>query len=175
MLDHYCVRPKTADRIRALWLGPAIDQYAAWTADRGAAKATVTRNLQALIHFDRFAKNCGATAWTDLPALIDPFVDHWMREHGAWCTGARARQSLRSHPRTPVEQMLRLLVPGFVGTTTRRPVPFHETAPISLSISNGSGASDRRRCISTFITYASSRRIFDAAGLAPSTKSHRRS
>jgi len=129
MLDHYYVRPKTADRIRALWLGPAIDQYAAWTADRGAAKATVTRNLQALIHFDRFAKNCGATAWTDLPALVDPFVDQWMWEHGAWCTGARARQSLRSHPRTPVEQMLRLLIPGFVGTTTRRPVPFHETAP----------------------------------------------
>jgi hypothetical protein len=29
MLDHFYVRPKTADRIRALWLGPAIDQYAA--------------------------------------------------------------------------------------------------------------------------------------------------
>jgi integrase/recombinase XerD len=52
-----------------------------------------------------------------------------MREHGTWCTSARARQSLRSHPRTPVEQTLRLVIPGFVGTTTRRPVPFQKTAP----------------------------------------------
>ncbi len=56
MLDHYYVRPKTADRIRALWLGPAIDQYAAWASARGAAKATVSGHLQALIHFDQFAR-----------------------------------------------------------------------------------------------------------------------
>ena len=82
MLDHYYVRPKTADRIRGLWLGPAIDRYTAWMAERGAAKATVTRNLQALIHFDRFARNRGAMTWSDLPALVEPFVDQWMREHG---------------------------------------------------------------------------------------------
>ncbi len=129
MLDHYYVRPKTADRIRALWLGPAIDQYAAWASARGAAKATVSGHLQALIHFDQFARDRGATTWADLPALVEPFVDQWMQKHGTWCTGARARQSLRSHPRTPVEQTLRLLIPGFIGTTTRRPVPFQETAP----------------------------------------------
>ena len=121
MLDHYYV-PKTADRSRALWLGLAIDQYAAWATERGAAKATVTAHLQALIHFDRFAQSRGATTWTDLPALVGPFVDQWMQEHGTWCTGDRACQSLRSHARTPVEQMLRLLLPGFVGTTTRRPL-----------------------------------------------------
>jgi len=129
MLDHYYLRPKTADRIRALWLGPAIDQYAAWASERGAAKATVTAHLQALIHFDRFAQSRGATTWTDLPALLEPFVEHWMQAHGTRCTGDRARQSRRSHARTPVEQMVRLLVPGFVGTTTRRPVPFQDTAP----------------------------------------------
>src|SRR6266542_355582 len=111
MLDHYYVRPKTADRIRALWLGPAIDQYAAWASARGAAKATVSGHLQALIHFDQFARDRGATTWADLPALVEPFVDQWMQKHGTWCTGARARQSLRSHPRTPVEQTLRLLIP----------------------------------------------------------------
>ncbi len=96
MLDHYYVRPKTADRIRGLWLGPAIDRYTAWMVERGAAKATVTRNLQALIHFDQFARTRGAMTWADLPALVEPFVDEWMREHGTWCTSARARQSLRS-------------------------------------------------------------------------------
>ena len=129
MLDHYYLRPKTADRVRALWLGAAIDQYAAWASERGAAKPTVTAHLQALIQFDRFAQSHGATRWTDLPTLIEPFVEHWMREHGTQCTGDRARQSDRSHARKPVEQMLRLLVPGFVGTTTRRPVPFQDTAP----------------------------------------------
>jgi site-specific recombinase XerD len=129
MLEHYYVRPKTADRIRALWLGPAIDRYASWMAERRAAKATVIRNVQALIQLDQFARNRGATTWTDLPALVEPFVDQWMREHGSWCTSNRARQSLRSHPRTPVEQMLRLLIPGFIGTTTRRAVPFQESVP----------------------------------------------
>jgi integrase/recombinase XerD len=129
MLDHYYVHPKTADRIRALWLGSGIDRFAAWMADRGAAKATVTRCVQALIQFDQFAREHGATTSADLPALVQPFVDHWMREHGGWCTDLRTRQKLRSHPRTPVEQLLRILIPGFVGTTTRRPVPFQATAP----------------------------------------------
>jgi hypothetical protein len=75
MLDHYYVRPRTADRVRALWLGSPIDQYAAWASERGAAKATVTAHLQTLIHFDRFAHRCGAATWTDLPALVEPFVD----------------------------------------------------------------------------------------------------
>lgn len=29
MLEFYFVRPQTVDRIRALWLGPAIEQYVA--------------------------------------------------------------------------------------------------------------------------------------------------
>ena len=102
MLDHYYLRPKTADRIRALWLGPAIEQYAAWASERGAAKATVAAHLQALIQFDRFAQSHGATTWTDLPALLEPFVEHWMQAHGTRCTGDRARQSRRSHARTPI-------------------------------------------------------------------------
>ncbi len=107
----------------------ALDQYAAWASARGAAKATVSGHLQALIHFDQFARDRGATTWADLPALVEPFVDQWMQKHGTRCAGDRARQSLRSHPRTPVEQTLRLLIPGFIGTTTRRPVPFQGTAP----------------------------------------------
>ena len=91
MLDHYYVRPKTADRIRGLWLGPAIDRYAAWMAERGAAKATVTRNLQALIHFDQFARTRGAMTWADLPALVEPFVDQWMREQVAQLPGLYAK------------------------------------------------------------------------------------
>lgn len=37
MLDHYFVRPRTVDRIRGLWLGPAIEQYVDWMWQRHAA------------------------------------------------------------------------------------------------------------------------------------------
>ena len=30
MLERYFVRPRTVDRIRASWLGPAIEQYVTW-------------------------------------------------------------------------------------------------------------------------------------------------
>ena len=35
MLERYYALPTTVDRIRALWLGPAIERYAAWLAERG--------------------------------------------------------------------------------------------------------------------------------------------
>ena len=39
MLERYYALPTTADRIRALWLGPAIERYAAWLAERGISGA----------------------------------------------------------------------------------------------------------------------------------------
>jgi hypothetical protein len=34
MLESYFVRLQTADRIRAAWLGPAIEHYVAWLTER---------------------------------------------------------------------------------------------------------------------------------------------
>lgn len=82
MLERYFVRPQTADRIRGLWLGPALTRYAEWITERCAAKDTGQRSLQALIHFSDFAQARGATAWEDLPAHLQPFVDDWVRRRG---------------------------------------------------------------------------------------------
>jgi len=40
MLEHYFHRPATVDRLRALWLGPAIDRYAEWLSDRQVSRAS---------------------------------------------------------------------------------------------------------------------------------------
>ena len=56
MLESYFVRPQTIDKLRALWLGPAIVRYAEWLAARQTAKSTVLRDVQVLVEFNRFAQ-----------------------------------------------------------------------------------------------------------------------
>ena len=68
MLEHYFVRPRSVDRIRALWLGSAIDRYAEWMAERQAATQTVRGAVQRLVKFNTFAQSRGATTWEELPA-----------------------------------------------------------------------------------------------------------
>ncbi|MBA2301649.1 MAG: site-specific integrase, partial [Acidobacteria bacterium] len=61
---------------------------------------------------------------------MTPFVDHQMRERGGWCRSGSDRRSVLSQARTPVEQMLRLIVPSFVGTSRRLVVrPFAQVLP----------------------------------------------
>lgn len=129
MLERYYVRPRTADRIRALWLGPAIDQYVEWLAGRHAAKDTVKRSVQALVHFDDFARAHGATTWEELPQYVEPFLAQWMQERCAWCQTEKDRRSVRSIGRVPVKQLLRLLLPDFVDMDRRVAAPFATSAP----------------------------------------------
>ena len=129
MLERYFLRPKTVDRFRALWLGPTLDRYVEWLAERQAASNTVQRSVHALIHFSELACARGATTWADLPSHVDPFVDAWMRSRGRWCRTNSDRSVVRSQARTPVEQLLRLIIPGFVGATRRLPLPFHTCVP----------------------------------------------
>jgi hypothetical protein len=84
MLENYYVRLRTVDRIRALWLGPAIDRFVEWLSGRQAARPTVLGAVQRLIHFGEFAQLHGATTWEDLPSHVEPFVAHWIQEHSAW-------------------------------------------------------------------------------------------
>lgn len=129
MLERYFVRPSTTDRIRALWLGPAIDRYVEWLTGRQAARDTVKRSVQALIQFNEFAQTRGATTWEDLPAHFEPFVEHWMQGRGSWCKTAQDRACVRANGRVPVEQLLELLLPDFVGTQRRIPLPFKVSVP----------------------------------------------
>lgn len=130
MLEQYFARPKTVDRIRSSWLAPAIEQYVAWSTERKASQVTVTHGVRTLIRFGGFAHARGAETWTDLPAQVGPFVEHCVPDRGPAGRSEKTRATMRSQTRAPVEQALRLLIPGFIGTTRRRlALPFQETAP----------------------------------------------
>lgn len=129
MLERYFALPRTADRVRALWLGSAIDRHVGWLDERRAAATTVRRHIQTLVHFSNFAGARGATTVEDLPAHVEPFVEQWIQNHGAWCRTQRDRAVVHANARVPVEQMLRLVLPDFVGTTRHVALPFEATVP----------------------------------------------
>jgi hypothetical protein len=70
MLETYFVRPQTAGRIRACWIGAEIECYAGWLAERGYRPRTVRRHVQALVAFGESARRGGAAALADLPAHV---------------------------------------------------------------------------------------------------------
>lgn len=129
MLEHYYARTESTDRLRALWLGSAIDRYAEWLAERQASKATALRHVQAIVDFNSFSQRRGAKTWADLPAHVDAFVTHRLRTYGKWCRTARDRGTVRSNARAPIEQLLRLVVPGYFGTVRRSPWPLQTAVP----------------------------------------------
>jgi len=129
MLEHYFIRPESTDRLRALLLGPALDRYAEWLASREAAKATALRHFQTLVQFSRFVERRGVRNFSELADQLDAFIKHRLRTCGKWCRTAKDRRKVRSDSRAPVEQLLRLVVPGFLGTVRQRPWPMQATAP----------------------------------------------
>lgn len=126
MLERYFVRPATVDRIRASWIGKPIEQYVTWLADNGYAARNVFRRVPVLVQFGAFARGRGGRRVDELPAHVDAFVEKWTDEHGPRCTTTAARKKVASEARNPVEQMLRLTVPGFHGRRRARwaRVPF---------------------------------------------------
>jgi site-specific recombinase XerD len=119
-LERYFVRPATIDRLRASWIGDAIERYVAWLAVGGSAPRNVFRRVPILWRFGDYARGHGATAWEELPAHVDGFVETWVGEHGQQCQAAPARQKVASEARNPVGQMLRLVLPGFTGRPRSR-------------------------------------------------------
>ena len=123
MLETYFVKPQTADRIRACWIGAEIERYAGWLSEQGYSTRTVLRHVQALVAFGEFARRRGASALADLPAHVDDFVA--MRV-AAYRRGREAATEVRG----PVEQMLTVVLPGF--ERTGRPhceLPFSRAVP----------------------------------------------
>jgi hypothetical protein len=62
MLEDYFVRPETADHIRASWIWPQIEEYAAWLEGRGCRPSTVARRFTLLAQFGDWAWAHGARA-----------------------------------------------------------------------------------------------------------------
>lgn len=129
MLERYFLRPQTVDRIRALWLGPAIERYVAWLTERRITPRHVLRCVATLERFNAFVQDRRVERWDELPVHLAAFVEQRMRDRAVWCQSPKDRQAVLSQARTPVEQMLRLIVPGYVGTTRRLEAPFHARVP----------------------------------------------
>lgn len=131
MLEQYYLRPQTADRIRSSWVGRAVEQYVEWLTQRQYASRSVLRRIPILVRFGEFARGCGASQWSDLPGHIEPFVDRWIAErvHGRKTDDHRKR--IGECVRNPIQQMLRLIVPGYAGRgRSHKPEnPFKEPAP----------------------------------------------
>jgi hypothetical protein len=73
-----------------------------------------------LRHFGEFARRHGARSLEELPAHLESFVLHWVRERGGRCRTQQARKKVASDARNPVQQMLRLVVLGFSGRPRAR-------------------------------------------------------
>ncbi|MGO9835094.1 MAG: site-specific integrase [Polyangiaceae bacterium] len=130
MLERYFARPRTWDRIRGSWIGPAIEKYVDWLEERHCAQRTICYRVPVLEQFGQFAKASGASTWSDLPRYVDPFVKHRIRERGGRHPSECARRRLRHATQIPVEQMLRLTVPGFRGARRENmPLPLLREVP----------------------------------------------
>lgn len=130
MLERCFVRQETLDRIRSSWVGPAVERYAAWLRDRGYHVGTLAGRVSILRHFGTFAQAHGAQEYEDLPAHLEPFLQFWIRRRHPDRTSDAPLRVAR-HARVAIEQMLRVVVSGFVGRPRRQAIrePFAKRAP----------------------------------------------
>lgn len=131
MLQQYFIKPDTVDRIRASWIGEPIQRYVAWLNENSYSFRTVTRRVPILMCFGEFAHERGARTWGVLPQHIESFAEDWVRKHGKGCTTKYALKKVAHEARNPVNQMLRLILPGYSTTVKRNttPLPFNDLAP----------------------------------------------
>jgi site-specific recombinase XerD len=128
MLESYYVRPQAVARIRASWIGSEIECYVVWLAEQCYSRASVRRRVPVLVAFGEFAWAGGARSIGDLPAHVEAFVAERFPEL-ARLDAVAARKRVKN-VRGPVEQMLRLVVPGFTGRRRRLlEVPFVDELP----------------------------------------------
>lgn len=128
MLDRCFVRSKTLLRIRSTWIGPAIEQYAERLGEYGYRTGTLAARVSLLRQFGSFAQTHGAQRYAELPAYVERFLEFWFQHRPARRTST---PPVSRHTRIAIEQMLRVVVPGFVGQPRRHAIrdPFAEQAP----------------------------------------------
>lgn len=128
MLERCFVRPETLVRIRSSWVGPLIEQYAAWLSERGYRVGTLAARVSLLVQFGTFAQTHGARRHEALPAYLEGFLEFWFQRRRPRRISA---PPVTRHARGAIEQMLRVVVPGFVGQLGRhaRREPFADRAP----------------------------------------------
>jgi integrase/recombinase XerD len=130
MLEQYFLKPDTVERIRNCWLGEPIESYVTWLSEKGYAARNVHRRVPILRQFAEVSWKRGARTWEELPDHIGPFVARWIADRGKGRSADRARQ-IGNEIRRPIEQLVSLLVPSFVGRGRSRVTrdPFVKEAP----------------------------------------------
>src|SRR5262249_35193026 len=153
-------RPQTVDRIRSSWLGPPIERYVTWLLERSYALRDVLHRVPILMHFGAYAQAQGATGYAELPAHLEGFVEHWLHRPDDMRPMGPPRPRLAREVRGPIEQMLRLVVPGFVGHTRRR----YDERPFATAVPGFFGYLREERGLrdETLAQYAHHLRRFEA-------------
>jgi integrase/recombinase XerD len=130
MIEQYFKKPETWDRIRACWLVEPIQRYVAWLHEQAYAPRNIHGRVPILIHFAEYARDQGAKSWAGLPRHVQAFVDDWLKDRKGNIRGKRTRNQVAREVRGPVEQMLRVVLPGFVGSgRPRQSIPFANQVP----------------------------------------------
>ncbi len=131
MLERYFLKHQTVDRIRACWLGTAIERYVEWLEQEGYAPRNVYRRVPLLCHFARVRRRTRsdfAGAGHDTGRGLRRTLDErtCARRHALWPPGAGS-------PRRRVIRSTNCSVSSC--RTTRgarapvRPDPFRDEAP----------------------------------------------
>jgi site-specific recombinase XerD len=151
MLEKYFLRLATLDRIRGSWIGPAIEKYVVWMDERRYAPRVFFSRVPTLMHFGNFAAQRGAETWEALPSHIDAFVEEGIRFMKKKRRTEASIRRVRSELRVPVEQMLRLVVPGYkgLGRARRTTRPFTRQLPQFFDYL----ATERGICRETIFSY----------------------
>ena len=131
MLEHCFVRPESVVRIRSSWMGPPIERYATWLHERGYSVKTLAARVSLLVQFGNFALKQGARQHEQLPAYLEPFLKFWFQRRHRRRFSGQPRPPVTRYARAAIEQLLRVVVPGFVGRPRRHaiPEPFADRAP----------------------------------------------
>lgn len=127
MLNRYFIRPTTVDRIRASWIGDAIERYVVWLGEQNYAARNVFVRVPILLRFGEFAREAQARSWEDLPAHVESFVETWLRRQGRNYSELQ-RQAAARGIRNPIHQLLRLVLPDD-GKKAGLPDPFADAVP----------------------------------------------
>src|SRR5262249_18346157 len=122
------IRPTTVDRIRASWLGDAIERYVVWLNEQNYAARNVAFRVPVLTRFGVFARESGASTLAELPAHVEPFIEDWLKHHRVG-PSASHRQIAARAVRNPIRQLLRLILPDHSGNSPGVPDPFVDSVP----------------------------------------------
>lgn len=128
MLNRYFIRPTTVDRIRASWIGDAIERYVVWLGERSYAARNVFARVPILVRFGEYAQGAGAKTWEELPAHVESFVETWLRRQEREYSELQRRAAARGI-RNPIQQLLRVVLPPHDDARSGRPDPFADVVP----------------------------------------------